>query len=435
MTPTAAPVSTSRTSGPPAPARAGVRLEVVIFLAALLLRAGWGGYRLASAGDSARLEFPDEEQYWLMAGSFQAGQGLRDELGFRATRMPLYPVTLSIFARFDRGVIVAKVTHWLIGAAIAACVAGAATAIIDRRTGWVAGLLVACDPFLVFFSSLLLTETFYIAVIVVLWWIAWPILARTSGRAAVYRWALIGLVATIAVYVRESGLGIVGVLLGFVVICHRFDRGSLVGAGLAAGMVVAALVPWAARNRHVTGDWCWLTHRAGISLYDGVGQQANGSSNLGSIKQMPAVRGLTETEWNDYFLREAFRAIREDPGRIIGLAGPKLKRTWNPLPNVESYQSELVRLVSALWTIPTFALAVAGAVLLPRVRPADGLRLAVFLLLPAGYLSILHCFFVGSVRYRLVAVPMIEILASVAIVVLADRVRGRALTKELTGGD
>ena len=107
---------------------------------------------------------------------------------------------------------------------------------------------------------------------------------------------------------------------------------------------------------------------------------------------------------------------------------------WNPLPNVETYQSRLVRLVSAVWTIPTFALAVAGAVLLPRIRRGDGLGMAMFLLLPAGYLSVLHCVFVGSVRYRLAAIPMIEILAAVAIVVLLDRIQGRGLPKDVSGG-
>ncbi|MCH7883742.1 MAG: hypothetical protein IIC01_00705 [Planctomycetes bacterium] len=42
---------------------------VVVFLVALLMRAGWGTYRLAQADDPSALEFPDEQQYWDMAAS------------------------------------------------------------------------------------------------------------------------------------------------------------------------------------------------------------------------------------------------------------------------------------------------------------------------------------------------------------------------------
>ena len=92
-------------------------------------------------------------------------------------------------------------------------------------------------------------------------------------------------------------------------------------------MVAVCLVPWAVRNRQVTGDWCWLTNRAGISLYDGVGPGATGDSDRGEIKRMPAVRGLDETTWNRYFLTESVRAMREDPVRILRLALVKIGRT------------------------------------------------------------------------------------------------------------
>jgi hypothetical protein len=61
--------------------------------------------------------------------------------------------------------------------------------------------------------------------------------------------------------------------------------------------------------------------------------------------------------------------------------------------------------------------------------------LVVFLLLPALYLSALHSLFVGSVRYRLGAMPMIEILAALAVVALADRLGRRSAARNHSGGD
>ncbi len=131
---------------------------LALFVLALVLRGGWGTYRLVNAPDPSVLEFPDEQQYWMMAGSLQSGEGLRDELEFRATRMPLYPALLSVFTGLDRGVILAKVFQWAIGALAAVVIGVAAAVLFDRRVGLMAGVLVAFDPFFIFFSSLLLTE-------------------------------------------------------------------------------------------------------------------------------------------------------------------------------------------------------------------------------------------------------------------------------------
>jgi hypothetical protein len=408
---------------------------IAVFVLALAARGAWGTWQLVRAENTAALEFPDEDQYWLMARSLANGDGLKDELGFRATRMPLYPALLAPFTQLANGVVVAKVLHWVVGAAVAALTALAAGTMLGPRAGWLAGLLVAVDPFLVFFSSLLLTETLFAGVLVALLWAAWPIMlpvgrhdapaeAGRPGRATgtfYRRWIGVAVLAAIAVYVRESAFGLVLLLLLLMLLSRRFDGRSVVAALITGGAVLMSLLPWAARNRAVTGDWCWLTHRGGISLYDGVRPGATGSSDLGGIKQMPAVRGLAEAEWNRYFLDRSFEAIRDEPGRILRLAGVKLSRMWNPFPNVETYQSSLARVVSAAWTLPTFALALAGAILLPMSDRYVGWRMAFLLLLPALYLSALHSVFVGSVRYRLGAVPMLEILAAVALVALIRR--------------
>ncbi|MCH7591475.1 MAG: hypothetical protein IH989_01675 [Planctomycetes bacterium] len=230
----------------------------------------------------------------------------------------------------------------------------------------------------------------------------------------------IGAVAAVCVYARESSLGLVVVALCFVVARHRFRRSTLTGAAVTVMLVVASLVPWAVRNERITGSWVWLTTRAGISLYDGVRPGATGASDLGNIKNMPAVRGLSETQWNRYFLDASRAAIAEDPGRIVRLGGVKFMRMWNPFPNVDTYQSSFVRAVSAGWAFPTFALAAVGAVYLPIRRRQAGLWMAMFLCLPAVYLTALHCLFVGSVRYRLGAVPMLHILAAVGLVAVWD---------------
>ncbi|MFQ5494423.1 MAG: glycosyltransferase family 39 protein [Phycisphaerae bacterium] len=397
-----------------------IRRLVLIFCLALAARAGWGMYRLLGTGSPATLEFPDETQYWQMAESLRAGDGLRDELGFQATRMPLFPLLLSLFVGSPRGIGWFLCGQWVIGAIGAALAMAMATRLFDARVGLWAGVMVALDPFLVFFSTLVLTETFFITALLGLGWLSAGCLRDRA--ASTRRWVGLGVTAALCVYLRESSLGLVLLLLGLIALHLRCDRRALGGALLAGSLVVLSLVPWGVRNGLLLGDWCWLTTRAGISLYDGVRPNATGESDLGTIKQMPAVVGLSEVEWNRYFLRQSIQAIKAEPSRIAKLAAVKLGRMWNPVPNVETYRSRGVRAVSALWTLPTFALALAGAVGLVIGTFRFGRAMAVFLLLPAVYLSVVHSLFIGSVRYRLGAVPFLEILAALALVTLTDRV-------------
>lgn len=387
---------------------------------ALAARSAWGLYRLFTATDPHALEFPDEIQYWDMARSLWAGDGLRDELGFRATRMPLYPALLAPLTALDYGVPLAKALHWIIGAAGAALTLLMGTRLFDRRVGCVAGLIVAIDPFLVFFSSLLLTETLFITLLAGLWWYAatWLIHRDPTDTIPARRWMVLGVAGALTVYARESTLGLVVLLTAFLLFVVGIRRRTMLGAVMTLSIVVASLFPWALRNYAVTGSFTFLTHRGGISLYDGVRPGATGASDLGHIKAMDAVRGLDEVAWNDYFMTESQKAIIDDPMRIIRLAGVKLARLWNPVPNVETYRSRGVRIIAAAWTLPIFVLAILGGVLLVIRRKSFGGYHTLFLILPAVYLSALHMLFIGSVRYRLGAMPMMGVLAACAIACL-----------------
>ncbi len=386
---------------------------VLIFIIALIARAGFGIVRLQRSADPAALEFPDEHQYWFMAKSMANGQGLRDEMGFRATRMPLYPAFLSPLANVQNSVVIAKAAHWIIGALAAPGLLAIALAFTERRVALLAGLLVALDPFLIFFSSLLLTETFAITALILLWFC----LARTiiqTERNKFARWLGIGVMAALCVYLRESNLGLVVVAILFTMAMRKYERRAVLGGALALLCVLLSLVPWAARNRAVIGEWCWLTTRAGISLYDGVRPEATGASDLGSVQRAGVAADLSETQWNEHFQRQAWAAIRQDPARITQLAGRKLVRMWNPFPNVDTYRSRSIRLVSAMWTVPLFVLAIVGAVRLIFQHGRSGWAVVLFLLLPAIYFSLVHSLYIGSVRYRLPAMPMIALLAAMA---------------------
>ncbi|MEK6674360.1 MAG: hypothetical protein AABZ47_01745 [Planctomycetota bacterium] len=430
----------------------GIRWIWVVFILAMITRLAMLILMIVRGQGAATLEFPDEQQYWQIAQSIAAGMGMRDELGFQASRMPLFPLVLSLATFLPQGVLVARFTLAILGS----CIAVIVMLLADRMFGGaektrtsfqpsgekakqgfgsiavVAGLLSAIDPWLAYSSLLLLTDIPFTLALLFLWFVLPLGETRKINRTGFRRWLLIGVVASLCVYMRETGLPIL-ILLGlFLAAKGRWRRETLLGLGVAAAVLGMALLPWAGRNRMILGEWQWLTTRAGISLYDGVGPQANGASDLGKIKQMPAVAGLTELAWNRYFQSESLKAIQGEPMRILRLAGTKLARTWNPVPNLETYRSASVRWLLAAWSLPTLVLAAMGSILKwtsakkckskeeDEIRSSDlasGIRWKIGLLLipPAG-VTLLHTVFVGSVRYRLMAIPFLHILAALCIV-------------------
>lgn len=445
----------------------GRRWLWIIFLLALTARAGWGLGRMIAADGADLIFLPDEQQYWLMAKSLVAGGGLRDELGFRAGRMPLYPVFLALFAGLSQGVWWARAAQWVIGALGAVLAARLGAEASSRRTGILAGGVVAVDPHLVYTSSLLLTETLFITALIGLWtaataWLRASQEVRPHGtKRRPEGWLVFTcLSAAACIYLREAALGFVAALIflmGFYQSrwrtippaisppAARTARGLVTGA-CVAGVILLSLIPWGLRNRAVMGRWVWLTTRGGITLYDGVRPGADGRSDLGEIKAGPDVREYVErgdeAAWDDHFRQAAWACIRGDPWRVLRLVPVKLVRTWSLVPNLAEGRSLLFSAVSAGWTGGVYAFALIGVYHglwgggTRRLRRGArdqctisddeaGVELrsrwcAAALMAPALVVTLLHSVYVGSVRYRLPAVPFLEILAAIGMWHIVD---------------
>ncbi len=380
----------------------------VVLATAVVARTGWTVYRWWGSGGELGLVFPDEHDYWAGAVSLAGGDGLVDADGRRATRMPLYPALLSLAADLPEGGWCFRGVQGFLGALIAPLIAGLAWRLAGRRAAWLAGLLAAVDPFAVYFSQLLLTEALFTVCLVGFWVAAWP-LVLPDGRRRTWRWPVSAAIFLAMVYLRPSAIGLLPVWGLFVVVAARRAGGNFAGLTLMVTMLVAGLAPWAWRNHRLLGQPVLLTTRFGISLYDGQGPRADGSSHLGFTRKM-AAHTLPECEWNRWFRNEAIKAMRSDPWRVWRLAWVKARRTWDPFPHAAEAQAPAIQAVSAGWTVGVLVLMAPG--LWCWRRRAGGLLL---LLLPAVYFTVVHMIFVGSVRYRLPVMPLIQILSAVGV--------------------
>lgn len=394
------------------------RWVLIVFAIAAVLRVGWVCVRYVGGDRAATLEYPDEEAYVLSAGSLASGEGLIDEFGYRATYMPGYPAFLAVFQRLPHSLFWVRVIQVVLAALVAP--AGMLLARCwwdDDRVVVLSGLAVAIDPFLIFFSGLLLTEALFAVVLV---W-AWVFVSRLCAANQKLHWGdaiAVGLLLLTGVLLRPAAIILVVCALLVVLIARRPKREAVWVSGLSVLIVIIGLWPWAARNKAVLGEFRWLTTRGGISLYDGLQPGTVGDSNLAHTKALPDVQGLSETRWDTYFRQRAWQLLREDPTRAVKLAGRKLLRTWSLIPNVESHRHGAPAIVSAIWMGAALLLAIVGF-----GTEFRRWRCCLTLLAPVIAVTMLHMFFVGSVRYRVPVMPMVLVLSASGAVTLIGRCR------------
>ncbi|MBK8913871.1 MAG: glycosyltransferase family 39 protein [Phycisphaerales bacterium] len=402
------------------------------FALALLLRVAWvlvAPPPEASAvppptGTSAdhaapALYYPDEQLHWQLADNLLHHGILASADRQYAARMPLYPALLAPFtAAGPDGAAAARLLQALLGAATALLAARLGGRLAGVRGAWLAGLLVAVDPFAIFFTNLLLTETIFSLLLVATVSAACSavqtvrpapvtVLALAAGSAALLMTrpsvaALLPILWLLAAYGATGSAGAVRLLSW---------RGLRCMTASAAACALA-LALWGGRNLAVLGSPAWLSTNGGITLYDAQGPQARGDSDQSFLKKMPAVAALPEVERDRELGRLAREQMLRDPARVAQLALVKLARTWNPFPNVAEHRAERSAWAGAIYTLTLLALAIVGAV---RLRRTGAWRLMALLLAPVLYFTLVHMIYVGSVRYRVPVMPLLAVVGCAAI--------------------
>ncbi len=419
--------------------RGDARRVLLLALLALLLRLGWIAYAGWTSGGG--FSYDDERLHWQLGRNLVTGGALVSDDGRYAARMPLYPLLLAPFAALGgAGVLLARVAQATIGAATVALLYSLAREGLGRRAALLAGLLLALDPFSIFFANLLLTEVAFTCVAVGLTLAVWRLLRNPRSAAALISVALLG---GAAVFTRPSSLGWVGALWVVLAIFGPSRPRAMAQVFLCATALAVLLVNWGARNQRVIGEYALLSTNGGVTLYDAQGPQADGSSNQAFLREMPELEGLNEPQ-RDRRLRElAVTQMRSDPARVARLAWVKFLRTWSLTPNEANHRSGATAVASAAFTglVLLAALTALARSALRRARRAapakdgrdargapPGARRGLFyalLLLPIVYFTVVHCVYVGSLRYRIPLMPFLEVLAAAAVVGGSQKWDGR----------
>jgi len=376
----------------------------VILIVALVLRLGWGLNR--SRDERALSQLPDQEQYLELGRNLiQSGElkffDARFGQKIYAYRTPGYP---AFVAMCGGNLVVIRVVQAVIDTSTVLGVYLLAASWLGSRGGVIAACLLAINPWFIYFSGLVLSETLFTAML------AWSILLLTrSTRLQILGCAILAL----SVLVRPSAVGLAILLpLSTVILNQRQAKPyHLPAVGVMALLLV--LGPWAYRNKRVLGNWIWTTTNSGITQYDGFNPDADGSSDQRPfLEKMPQLKPMTEVQRDQYLSRQAREYVEnESMGHLAWLTARKLARTWSPMPLSQSFGGGANVAIALAYTVPFFVLVVMG--LIGTGRLSCGVKL--LLMLPAIYFTIIHALSVGSLRYRVPADAPMAVLAAAGL--------------------
>lgn len=331
-----------------------------------------------------------------------------------AYRTPGYPLFVAICGGNVRAI---QVGQALLDLSTALAIYLLSRQIFARWPSIVAAGFVLFNPFLIYFSGLVLSESLFTAML------AWGMYLLVTRRRI---WGLV--VLALSIMVRPSAMGLVVVLA----IGEGWARGlgaMVKSAGVAVGLVLLTLLPWAWRNAHhpAVRAWIWTTTNGGITVYDGFNDLADGGSNqAGFLRELKTpLSRMDEVERDAFLEQQAHRWINEHPGRAIELTAIKIGRTWSPVPLSNEYGGKrLYVVVGLLFSIPFDICVVLGLwqIAIPR-------SVKVLLLLPAIYFTGIHALSVGSLRYRLPVEPPMALIAGSWAWLALGRINGPSRRK------
>jgi 4-amino-4-deoxy-L-arabinose transferase-like glycosyltransferase len=366
--------------------------------------------------------------------------------GPTAFRPPLFPAALAAVYK----VVGTGSTHdrWTAGRlleAVLGALAAGLTCLIAARlwgpaTGLVAGALVAIDPPLLLVGSSLLSESLFIPL--VLGAVLAAVVFRTDTRL---RWAaLSGALVGCAALTRGNGFVLV-IPLAFLVVNQRPRRRGLRAPALLLGAAILMVLPWTIRNYVEFHRFVPLTTEGGYALagtYNAATQNRPGFEAVWypPLDQMRALAAahprINEAQVSSHLETDGLHYMEHHPGsvlktaylsarRLLAIEGPLLEEVF---AYGEGYPVRLAQYsVYAFWLV--LALALVGAVT-PVARRAP----SAFWWCPAAIL-LSTVFFEGLTRYRSPADPFFLMLAALALMEAARRLRRRAAARAPAPGE
>ncbi len=406
---------------------------LALFVLAIVPRAAWVAYN-----DRAPQGLNDPTLYALFGDTIADGHGYIRPTGEKFAYYPVgFPATVAglkkagdIFG-WGRSIFSIKMMNGMFGAITVVLLFLLASRIFDRRTGVVAGALLAVFPSQIYYTGTVLSEPLFtlmwIGALTVLLWKPW-------SRAGMPWWQLFfaGLLLSYATMTRGITLVFPIVLLAvWLFHLHSKKRALMQALVLWAGIAVL-VVPWSIRNTVAFGQLTGPSTNVGDDLCIGNYLGAQGAFTLQG-KCFANDAGKTpqqvELDRNKDGVRIAVRDVVSHPFRMPKLVAQKaywlLYKDDDGIWAAESYGNDyfipnfrrevLAFAANAIYYATGFVVLVG---IFAFALAKDLRRLTV--VLSFLYVLAIPLVFFGDPRFHYPAIPLAVVIAAATIVRLWD---------------
>jgi 4-amino-4-deoxy-L-arabinose transferase-like glycosyltransferase len=424
------------------PASRDVAWLLVIFLLALALRVTWLHFVDPSPTDG---RIDDAAVYHRTAVAISNGEGFQWEDGFSGPpggpfeMAPTaywsvgYPAMLAgVYILTDSNVLDAKLFNAVLGAATCVLVYVVGRQVFDRRVGLVGAGILALFPSQVFLPTLLMTETPWTFLTMLL--LALTLVLTLRGKPSWLPVALLGLAFGAASLVRGEMLAFPLVLVAVWAIAYRSGRRAAGYGVVAVAAMLVALLPWTMRNWKALGYPVLVSTGSADNLVaghwpgaDGLGSFVPGIEANNAHKELPAPEREVAVYKEE--IRRALSFMVHNPSKELDLIPKKLKHFYQrdsrllDLIRLHPYalseqNRDLLSNVANVYYYCAAGLALLGLPLWLSLRNSKKLLIVAFVI----YYSFLFGFvFIGEERLHAAVIPVLSLLAAVPLAWASER--------------
>jgi len=297
--------------------------------------------------------------------------------------------------------------------------------------GRIAALLFAVWPMAIQFTTILASEVHFMALTLAAL-ACWERAERSAAGIALL--LLSGAFFAGATYVRPIALLIPAALaLAVLLRAPRAAPGAILKAAVTTALIFALVAPWSARNERVFGEPVFMSTNFWPNFWMG-----NHAGTDGEYLPLPAeTQGMSEIERSEHMKTLALADLRADPAGLVWRTLWKAVKlheretigvAWNEA-GIAALLGGMgvmaLKLLSTAWWYAVLIAALAGTVVLAR-RQGIGATLLCTPVWLWGYFTGVHAVIVVGDRYHMPAIPMIALLAAVALSAVLQRRSERA---------
>ena len=365
----------------------------------------------------------DSRGYDEWAKRIAAGDWLGSEVFYQA---PLYPYFLGVlYSIAGRSLLLVRLVQAAIGSASCVLVGLAVSRLISRRAGIAAGLMLALYAPAIFFDGMLqksVLDVFFVSLAI--WLIARIVEVRLKPDLL---WLWLGLAIGALSVTRENAIVFIIVIVGWALFspANRFRNTALLVVGLAI-----VLVPVAARNTFVGGQFFITTSQFGPNFYIGNNPKAEGTyaslrygrgapeyerQDATELAELALARRLSPGEVSSYWTDRALQFITSQPAAWARLIAKKAALLVNRTEMVDTEDqatyADWSLMLRVLGPFTHFGVLIPLAVLGMVVTWPRRSRLSIIYALLGAYAVSVVLFYVFA-RYRYPLVPLLIVFAA-----------------------